>query len=101
MYILGTEGAICANVREWTIQLGRIGFQSPIENVDTGAQGGHGGGDQVMAEELAASMLHGAPSSTSLEDGLKSAVTCFVIDDAMRRGRVVEVGPYWRKVGVK
>lgn len=30
----------------------------------------------------------------------KSAVTCFAIDDAMDSGQVVDVTPYWRKVGL-
>jgi hypothetical protein len=97
MYICGTEGAIRADVIAGEIEVCRIGFGEKVRKVEAGASGGHGGGDDVLARDLAATMLHGAASKAGLEDGLKSAVTCFAIDDAMAGGRVVDVGPYWQK----
>ena len=35
-----------------------------------------------------------------MEEGLKSAITCFAIDDAMAEGTVVDVSPYWKTVGL-
>lgn len=98
MYILGTEGAIRADVIEGTIELKRIGFGTQIENVSAGVSGGHGGGDSILGKELAKSMLRRAQPTTGLLDGLKSAVVCFAIDDAMKTGRVVSLKPYWRRV---
>lgn len=98
MYILGTEGALRADVLTGTIEVRRIGFDTELEDASTEAHGGHGGGDLVLAGELADSMLTGAAPSVGLEEGLASAVTCFAIDEAMDSGRVVDLAPYWAKV---
>ncbi len=98
MYILGTEGAIRADVLTGSIELKRIGFDTPVEDESTGAKGGHGGGDAVLAAELAASMANRVPPSVGLIEGLEAAVTCFAIDDAMDTGKVIDVGPYWDRV---
>ena len=58
----------------------------------------HGGGDLVLAEELIATMTRGDETSTTFEDGLLAAVTCFAIDEAMDTGNVVDLQPYWEKV---
>ncbi len=100
MYVLGTEGAIRADVLTGTIQFRRIGFNTETEEVSAGVKGGHGGGDEHMASELAASMLEGVPPSAGLMEGLISAVTCFGIDRAADTGRVVDMTPYWRRVGL-
>jgi len=98
MYILGTEGAIRADVIVGTIETKRIGFDTKIENVTAGVKGGHGGGDQILGKELADSMLKGTKPATGLMDGIKSAITCFAIDKAMETGRVVSMEPYWRRM---
>jgi predicted dehydrogenase len=98
VYILGTEGAIRADVIAGTIETKRIGFDTKIEKVNACVSGGHGGGDQVLGKELAESMLKGAKPATGLMDGLKSAITCFAIDKAMETGRVVSMAPYLRRV---
>ena len=100
MYICGTEGTIRADVIAGTIELKRIGFETKTEQVSAGVSGGHGGGDAVLARELAASMLKGTPPSVGLDAGLKSAVTCFAIDKAMTSGRTVDVRPYWKRAGI-
>jgi predicted dehydrogenase len=98
MYILGMEGAIRADVLTGEIQLKRIGFDTKMEDHSTSAKGGHGAGDDVLAKELAETMLHHTPPSVGLMEGLESAVTCFAIDEAMDSGHVVDVAPYWKKV---
>ena len=45
-------------------------------------------------------MLDGSPSRTSLEDGLRAAVTAFGIDEAQRTGQVVDLLPLWNTVGI-
>lgn len=100
MYICGTEGTIRAEVLEGVIELRRIGFYTKIQRLDTGTKGGHGGADEILAGELARSMLKGRPPATGLDDGLGSAVTCFAIDEAMKTGRVIDVRPYWKTVGL-
>ncbi|HOE98087.1 MAG TPA: Gfo/Idh/MocA family oxidoreductase [Candidatus Sumerlaeota bacterium] len=97
MYIMGTEGALRADVLAATIHLRRIGFDTPLENVwDGGGAGhGHGGGDAIMAEELVAAMTERVPSCAGLPEGLAACITCFAIDEAMDTGRVVDVSTYW------
>ncbi|MFO7871262.1 MAG: Gfo/Idh/MocA family oxidoreductase [Kiritimatiellia bacterium] len=98
MYILGTEGAIRANVLTGSIQLKRIGFDTREEDISTEARGGHGGGDDVLVKELAESMLNGTPPSVGLMEGLDSALTCFAVDEAMDSGTVTDVRPCWKKI---
>jgi predicted dehydrogenase len=100
MVLCGTEGAIRADVLTGSIELRRIGFDTKIEQVPAGVSGGHGGGDDVLAGELAESMLHGKPPSVGLDAGLKSAITCFGIDKAMDTGRVVDMMPIWKRAGL-
>ncbi len=95
MYILGTEGAIRADVLTGEITLKRIGFETEMEDVSTSASGIHGGGDVVLTGELAESMLDQRPPSVGLREGLESAVTCFAIDKALDTGEVVDLKPMW------
>jgi predicted dehydrogenase len=101
MYICGTEGAIRSDIIKGQLQLQQIGFNTKLKDIKTGVAGGHGGGDAVLAKELALSMLKGVRPATGLEDGLKSAVTCFAIDKAMDSQKVVNVAPFWKQVGIK
>ncbi len=101
MMILGSEGAIRADVLTGVIETRRIGFKTEIERVDAGVKGGHGGGDDIMAAELAESMTQGKPPSAGLREGLISALTCFAIDKAADTGRVVPLAPYWKRVGLE
>lgn len=100
MYICGTEGTIQSNVLSGELSFKRIGFDTVKEQIDTKVSGGHGGGDDVLAQELKESMLEGRMPSSTLEDGLKSAITCFAIDKAMDSGRIVDVAPFWKKAGL-
>jgi predicted dehydrogenase len=95
MYILGTEGAIRADVITGVIQSKRIGFDTELITHDTGSSGGHGGGDEVLAVELKDCMLNGGAPAAGLEDGLTSALTCFGIDRAHATGLVVDMKEFW------
>ncbi len=100
MYICGTEGAVRADVIRGSIELQRIGFDTAIENVSTDASGGHGGGDSILARNIADCMLAKDQPFTGLEDGLRSAITCFGIDQAMDTGTVVDMQPLWEQAGI-
>ena len=43
-------------------------------------------------------MLNGVPPSAGMEEGLKSAVRCFAVDEAMKTGQVVDVAEYWKRL---
>lgn len=101
MYFCGSEGTIRADVISGKIEVKRIGFDTQLENISAGVDGGHGGGDEVLSAELRESILHGTEPATGLLDGLKSAFTCFAIDKAMTTRQVVELAPLWEKAGIK
>ncbi len=100
MYICGTEGCIRADVLAGRIELQRYGHDAAIEDRSSAASGGHGGGEQNLANSIVASMLENAPPQATLEDGLLSAIICFGMDDAAVLGQVVDMRPYWKKAGI-
>lgn len=98
MYILGSEGAITADVLTGTIHLKRIGFETQLEDHSTNAGGGHGDGDAYLARELVDSMRHGTTPAAGMKEGLESSVVCFAIDEALDTGCVVDLDSYWEQV---
>jgi predicted dehydrogenase len=98
MYICGTHGTLRADLISGTIEVKRIGFGLETRSHSMKGAGMHGGGDEILAQELIATMLKNEPTSTTLQDGLTAAVTCFAIDDAADSGTVVDLQPYWSRV---
>ena len=98
MYLIGTEGAIRADVLTGKIEVRRIGFDTKIEDRSTDAKGGHGDGDAYLVKELADSMINGTFPSVGMKDALSSSITCFAIDEAMDNGAVVHVDKYWNRL---
>ena len=101
MYILGTTGAIRADVLTGQVQMRKIGWDTPFEDVSTEGVGGHGGGDESLVEELGASIVRGRKPRTGLDDGLRASITCFGIDKAMDTGRVVNMAPMWKRADIE
>lgn len=101
MYICGTEGTLRADVIAGQLEVRRIGFDTQIEDCRAGVVGGHGGGDSILGESLADTMLNGTPPLSSLEEGLRAAITVFGIDEAQQTGSVVDLHPLWRRAGIK
>ena len=99
MYLCGTEGALRADLCTGIIELQRIGHDSKIERIDTDAAGGHGGGDEVMAEGLAGTLLEGRAPLASVEEGVRSCAVAFAIDRALAEGRVVDLASWWKSAG--
>jgi len=98
MYILGTEGAIRADAITGKIEFQRIGFNARLHEINMNSNDGHAGGDAVLVDYWR-SMLHSdAPSLTSIETGMESAIVCFAADDAMRENRIVDLSSYWKKL---
>lgn len=100
MYICGSEGTIRANVLTGDIELCKIGHESVVQKIDSGVSGGHGGGDTILGERLAACMMDEREPHTSLDDGFKSAITCFGIDESMEIGQMVDMDVWWKKAGM-
>lgn len=97
-YILGSEGAIRADLLQGRIEVQRIGWDEP-QTVYRSVAGGHGGGDEVMTREVGQLMHDGADPSTTLDDGLAAAITCFGIDQAMQTRQTVDLTPLWDQAG--
>jgi predicted dehydrogenase len=101
MYILGTRGAIRGDVIAGELQFKRISLdKKTIENIDTGVAGGHGGADGTLSASLRECIVKGAPPLADPDDGLKSAVTAFGVDEAMETGQVYDYRPTWKRAGV-
>lgn len=101
MYLLGSEGAVRADVLTGVIELQRIGFGTAIERIDMKqAGGGHGGGDEGLTTHLSRMMSEGAPSLTPVENGASSAVICLAVDESVKQGRVVNLGPIWERLEI-
>lgn len=101
MYIIGTEGAVIADLVTGRIEHKRVGWDTELVVVRDYVTEGHGGGDEVLADELVDTMKNGTPPAASFEEGLKSAITCFAIDEAADTNQVVDVRPYWEQAGVE
>ena len=99
MYLLGSEGAIRADVITGQIEVRRIGWETESEHftIDEDYQA-HAGGDRVMVDELLATMLHDAPPPVGLYEGVNAAVTAFAIEEARRTRQVVDLTSWWARV---
>lgn len=101
IYILGSKGTIRADATTAVVEVRKIGFDTPVQVFRPGPAGGHFGGDEVMAKAFAQSITANAEPLATLEDGIRSAVVCFGIDQALDSGQMVDLIPYWQKVGIK
>eukprot|EP00762_Andalucia_godoyi_P003440 ANDGO_04336.mRNA.1 Putative oxidoreductase YteT len=63
-----------------------------------GVRGMHGGGDGRIMDDLHWSMLSGQTPIASVGEGIRSAVVCLAIDNAMHQGQVVAVDEMWKAV---
>ena len=59
--------------------------------------GGHGGGDELLVKELDKAMIYGTSPPTSMNDAIKSVITCLGIDYAMNKGEVVDLSSLWKE----
>jgi predicted dehydrogenase len=100
-YICGTEGAIRADAITGRIEWQRIGHGTRLEQVDMGHAGGHAGGDEAMTKALAGTLLEGKEPLASVEDGVRSCVVAFAIDQAMSEMKVVDLDPWWKASGIR
>lgn len=100
MYILGSEGTIRADIMASTIEVQRVGWDTPKTVYDTTQEGGHGGSDPVLAKELFQFMTQGIQPKAGIEEGLKSAITAFGIDRATDEGIVVNMKELWNRAGI-
>lgn len=99
-YICGTEGALRADLISGIMEIRRIGWDTEIERIDTGAKGGHGGGDEEMGRAMVETLLCGKAPLASIEEGIQSAVVAFGIDRSADEGCTVDLYPAWKQAMV-
>jgi len=98
LYIIGTEGSIRSDVYSGKLELRKIGFDSVAEDMSTGIQGMHGGGDTVLCEHFA-KILHGFEKPyVGLHQGMESAAVCLAVDRSRTEGRIVDMKSTWRLI---
>ena len=98
MYILGTEGAIRADVLSGKIELQRIGHCEPCVDESSQSSGGHGGADHLLAKQISDAIVNDITLSPGIDEAVDSAVTCFGIDQAADSGCVVDMNPIWQNL---
>ena len=96
--ILGTEGAIRADLMTGKIEVAKVGWDNAITEHVGEKKGGHGGGDELLVQHLYKMMTEDAPSLTSLDAGIEAAVTCFGFQDAMDNDTIVDMRSYWAQL---
>jgi len=99
-YICGTEGALRADLVTSTLEVRRIGWEPKIEKIDTQTADGHGGGDEAMGKAMVGTLLRGEAPLASVDEGIRSAVAAFGIDQAADEGRVVDLHEMWCRAGI-
>lgn len=101
VYLLGSHGALRADVLTRNIEVARIGFNEVPQRHGVGeTDGDHLGGDAVMAEHLCRSMLEGAEPLASMDEAIRSVIGCLGVDQSLDTHRVVDVRPLWARVGI-
>lgn len=104
-YIMGAEGAVRADASTGLIEFQRIGFDAEVQktlvNIKEDHQGGHAGGDAVMTQHLAESILHGKAPLAGMREALQSAITCFAIERAMEEDCIVDLRPLWNEADIQ
>lgn len=98
IYILGTEGAIRADTMTGKLEYRKIGFETKLHEVETGAVDGHAGGDAALVDYWRRMLHEDLPSLTDAKTGIESAVTCFAADEAMLKRQVINLKEYWKQL---
>lgn len=100
----GTRGAIRADALTGVIEMQLMASNPVMQrfdlNVAGGHPGGHAGGDEVLMHGLYESISAGTPPKIGVEEGIRSAIVSFAIDEAMDAGRVVDLAPWWKRAGI-
>ena len=99
-YILGTEGSIRADIISGRLETQRVGFDKQREIIEYPNSEGHYGSDKLLTTSLAQSIHHQRQPMAGIEEGIKSAVTAFAIDQSLDEKRIVGLTSLWNKVGI-
>lgn len=101
LLLLGTRGAIRADLNTGTVEFQRLGWDEPrIVHRVTSTLADHAGADAQLVVALADWILRSVPPRTGIEHALDSAVTCFGIDQALDERRMIDMQPLWKQAGI-
>ncbi|MGH7242585.1 MAG: Gfo/Idh/MocA family protein [Phycisphaerales bacterium] len=101
LLLLGTHGAIRADLNTGTVELQKIGWDAPrIVYRVTSTLTDHAGADGQLVAALADWIIRSKPPRTGIEHALDSAVTCFGIDQALDERRMVDMAPLWNQAQI-
>lgn len=97
-YLCGTMGTLRGDAITGKIEWKRIGHDQQPEYFDShpDAMPGHAGGDEIMASGLAATLLNREEPLATAEDGVRSCVAAFGIDQACETETMVDMRPLWQ-----
>jgi predicted dehydrogenase len=71
----------------------------PEEGLRTWSGGGlHGGGDEVLAAQLQATITEGADPPVDLQEGIWANIAALAAEEARTAGRWIDLRPYWREL---
>jgi predicted dehydrogenase len=99
-YICGADGSLRCDVLTAEIEIQKVGFNQNVVREVIGEGDGHAGADTPMQQALASSILTGSPPSAGLDEGLKSSLAAFAIDEALDKGCVVDTAEMSGRLGI-
>lgn len=102
LLLLGTRGAIRADLNTGTVELQKLGWDEPrVVYRVTSTLADHAGADSQLVAALADWILRSVAPRTGIEHALDSAVTCFGIDQALDERRVIDMRSLWETAGIR
>ena len=99
MYFSCTKGNLIVELYSATLKYKSV--SSPVEQTINFMGDLHGGGDDVIMEELAESMINGTRPKCSGHEGLCSAIVGIKIDEAATTQQMLSLDDTWKQVDVK
>jgi len=96
MYLSGTEGTAVLDLVTGTLKCKTL-YETPARVWSENSWGdGHGGGDNVMVQELVETMTTGKAPATGIEEGLRSTLVGIALDTARREQTVLNLDSTWK-----
>lgn len=101
MYFSLTEGTIIAEIysRKLTCRSMSDQVTTTQDFGEVGmTKGGHGGGDEILKQELFDCIYHGSQPKCSGREGLESAIFAMALHEAALKGEVFDLEPIWKQL---
>ena len=100
IYICGTKGTLRGDLATGTIEFRKVGSTGKISQFHySNNNTSHGGGDLILVKELNNALLYNKPT-THIDDAIKSAVTCILIDKARKEKKIIDLTPFWDDLNI-